>query len=65
MNAIARRAELACRLAELRRLASKNVAQGFGLAAEDLIEAAERGGRWADPGWKAFGPEAKAHRSTA
>jgi hypothetical protein len=39
--------------------AGEGVAEGFELAEEDLIEAAETGERWADPGWQAFTPEAE------
>jgi hypothetical protein len=48
------------RLAE----AGEGVAEGFELAEEDLIEAAETADGWADPGWNAFTPEAEDHHST-
>jgi len=39
--------------------AGEGVAEGFELAEEDLIEAAEHGELWADPSRNAFTPEAE------
>lgn len=44
--------------------AGEGVAEGFELAEEDLIEAAETAGGWADPRWNPFTSEAEARDTT-
>ena len=45
--------------------AGEGVAEGFELAEEDLIEAAEHRSLWADPGWRAFTAEREADCTSA
>ena len=45
--------------------AGEGVAEGFELAEEDLIDAAEHRSAWADPGRQAFTAEREADRSGA
>lgn len=44
--------------------AGEGVAEGFELAEDDLIEAAETAAAWADPGRTAFTPEVEASDTT-
>jgi hypothetical protein len=45
--------------------AGEGVAEGFELAEEELIEAAETAARWADPRWNAFASEVESRQSSA